>query len=369
MSRRSGLGRGLGALIPNDLVHGGQELFRELPLSSIEPNRFQPREHFDEAGLVALSDSIRELGVLQPILVRPAEQDRFELIAGERRWRAARKAGLTTIPAIVRPIDDTSSLEQALVENLHRSDLNALEEAAAYQQLMDDFGFTQEQVAARVGKSRPAIANTVRLLHLPAVAQRLLAEGRLAAGHARALLGTPDRTLQERLARRVADEGWTVRQVEEAIRVETLHAAGGFDAPSAPAPTVDVEQAAGPATIPASRTSTEVPTPVAGAAAPTGNAAPPPASADEGTITGPSPQTTPTPATIVSPAPAVAPPAAPAAERPLPPASLLELEQLLADHFETTVRINAGRGRGRITIEFADLADLERIYGLMVDAD
>src|SRR5205814_1940084 len=162
--------------------------------------------------------SIRELGVLQPILVRPTEPSRYCLIAGERRWRAARRAGLDTIPAIVRETDDVGLIEQALVENLHRQDLTALEEAAAYQQLIEDFGLTHDEVATRVGKSRVAVTNTLRLLQLPPAIHHLLADGRLTAGHARALLGTPDRGFQEALARRAVAEHLTVRAVEDAVR-------------------------------------------------------------------------------------------------------------------------------------------------------
>ena len=217
MARRSGLGKGLGALIPTDVSESDSSL-REVPLSQIEPNQFQPREAFDEESLVALTASIRELGVLQPVLVRQVADDRFELIAGERRWRAAKRAGLPSIPALVKSADDAASLEQALVENLHRADLNPVEEAAAYQQLIDEFDLTQEQVATRVGKSRPAVANALRLFQLPPSIQKLLIESRLSAGHARALLGTPDRAFQEALAARAADGGMTVRAVEEAVR-------------------------------------------------------------------------------------------------------------------------------------------------------
>jgi ParB family transcriptional regulator, chromosome partitioning protein len=217
VARRSGLGKGLGALIPTDVSDSGSSL-REVPLSQIEPNQFQPREAFDEESLVSLTASIRELGVLQPVLVRQLSDDRFELIAGERRWRAAKRAGLPSIPALVKTADDASSLEQALVENLHRADLNPVEEAAAYQQLIDEFDLTQEQVATRVGKSRPSVANALRLFQLPPSIQKLLIETRLSAGHARALLGTPDRAFQEALAARAADGGMTVRAVEEAVR-------------------------------------------------------------------------------------------------------------------------------------------------------
>ena len=218
MQKRSGLGRGLGALIPTEVAEGAGAMLLDLPTSAIEPNRRQPREHFDEDTLAALTASVRELGVLQPILVRRLGDDRYELIAGERRWRAAKRAGLPSLPALVREVDDRHSLEQALVENLHRQDLNALEEAAAYNQLMDDFKLTQEEVAQRVGKSRSAVANTIRLFHLPPSVQRLIADGRLSAGHARALLGNPDRAVQETLAEQTIAEGWSVREVEAAVR-------------------------------------------------------------------------------------------------------------------------------------------------------
>jgi len=196
MARRSGLGKGLGALLPTEVVGDRRSALREVPISSIRPNALQPRSHFDEEAMSSLAASIRELGVLQPILVREVdgEAESYELIAGERRWRAARRAGLQTIPVLVQTAtSDVHSLEQALVENIHRADLNALEEAAAYQQLIDEFEFTHEQVATRVGKSRTAVTNTLRLLQLPSGAQRALAENTISAGHARALLGTPDR--------------------------------------------------------------------------------------------------------------------------------------------------------------------------------
>ncbi|MBK5221408.1 MAG: ParB/RepB/Spo0J family partition protein [Acidimicrobiia bacterium] len=231
MARRSGLGKGLGALIPSEATATRSSL-REIPLSQIEPNKFQPRGAFDEEALVSLTASIRELGVLQPVLVRQIGDDSYELIAGERRWRAAKRAGLPSIPALVKEVDDASSLEQALVENLHRSDLNAIEEAAAYQQLIDEFDLTQDQVARRVGKSRPAVANSLRLFQLPPSIQKLIIDGRLTAGHARALLGTPDRSLQEALAKRAADGGMTVRELEEVVRDGDTEA----PAPSPPAP-------------------------------------------------------------------------------------------------------------------------------------
>jgi ParB family chromosome partitioning protein len=221
VERRSGLGRGLAALLPSDPeqappVEGAA--FRELPVGQIDPNPHQPRTVFDEEALVDLTASVRALGVLQPILVRPGSDGRYQLIAGERRWRAARRAGLDVIPAIVRATDDLLSVEQALVENLHRQDLSPLEEAAAYQQLIEDFSLTHDQVAARVSKSRAAITNTLRLLQLPAAVQRLLAEGRVSAGHARALLGLTDRREMERIAGRISDEGLSVRAVEDLVR-------------------------------------------------------------------------------------------------------------------------------------------------------
>ena len=219
MVRRSGLGKGLGALIPTEVSGQRGSSLRDVPISSIRPNALQPRTHFDEEAMSALAASIREVGVLQPVLVRPVGDDAYELIAGERRWRAARRAGLQTIPVLVREVPaDASSLEQALVENLHREDLGPLEEAAAYQQLIDDFGHTHEEVATRVGKSRATVTNTLRLLQLPAGVQRALADGSISAGHARALLGTPDRALQESLVGRIVAEGLTVRQVEEALK-------------------------------------------------------------------------------------------------------------------------------------------------------
>ena len=223
MARRSGLGRGLGALIPSEVASAeeGPLTYVELPLNVISSNRHQPRKGFDEEALASLTASVRELGVLQPILVRPMADDKYELIAGERRWRAAKRAGLPSVPAIVREVDDTTSLEHALVENLHRQDLNPLEEAAAYQQLIEDFHLTHDQVATRVGKSRAAVSNTLRLFQLPPAIQKLVAESQLSAGHARALLGTPDRAYQEQLARRAVAENLSVRDVEEAVRARS----------------------------------------------------------------------------------------------------------------------------------------------------
>ncbi len=223
--RRSGLGKGLAALLPieqsatmaTEAPSTGAYL-REVPVGSIEPNPNQPRAHFDEEALVELSHSIRQLGVLQPVLVRPLGDGRFQLIAGERRWRAAKRCGLGTIPCVVRTTDDVASVEQALVENIHRQDLSALEEAAAYLQLIEEFHLTHEELAKRVSKSRAAITNTLRLLQLPPAIQRMLTDGRLSAGHARSLLSTPDRSYQESLAQRIVAEGLSVRAIEELLR-------------------------------------------------------------------------------------------------------------------------------------------------------
>jgi ParB family transcriptional regulator, chromosome partitioning protein len=218
VARRSGLGRGLGALIPNEVVGDRSSSLLEIPIAHIRPNQNQPRTHFDEESLASLTGSIRELGVLQPVLVREIGEDQYELIAGERRWRAARRAGHQTIPALVRTATDVSSVEQALVENLHREDLNPMEEAAAYQQLIEDFGITHEQLAGRIAKSRAAITNTLRLFQLPPSVQRYVVDAQLSAGHARALLGTPDRAYQEALAKRAVAEGLSVRAVEDSVR-------------------------------------------------------------------------------------------------------------------------------------------------------
>ena len=224
MERRGGLGKGLGALIPSDVAPSSaaglasRPGIEEIPINQIDPNPYQPRNRFDEETLAGLTASIRELGVLQPILVRQVSDDRYAIIAGERRWRAAKRAGLQFIPVIVRQVNDELTLQHALVENLHRDDLNPLEEAAAYQQLVEDFDLTQEEVAHKVGKSRSAVANLLRLFQLPPQVQRLVAEGRVSAGHAKVLLGTPDRAFQESLARRVATDGLSVRDTEEAVR-------------------------------------------------------------------------------------------------------------------------------------------------------
>lgn len=300
MARSSGLGKGLSSIIPTaelsetDTTRGA--VLSDIPVASVSPNPNQPRVHFDEESLTELSASIVEMGVLQPILVRPVDGGAFELIAGERRWRAAQRAGLTTIPAVIRMTDDATSVEQALVENLHRQDLTALEEAAAFQQLLDEFGLTHDQVATRVGKSRSAITNSLRLLGLPPAVQHLLADGKLSAGHARALLGTPDRARQEQLAREAAAGGWSVRMVEDAVRADGTPAPGAIPEHSGPEP-VD-----GAGLTPSTR---------------------------------------------------------------LRPPGLLELEHLLAEHLDTRVSVQMTAKKGRVSIEFADLEDLERIYRAM----
>jgi ParB family chromosome partitioning protein len=263
--KRSGLGRGLASLIPTgpadgesvvpghkmgdaaaDVVLGGAPMqdvvdvgavYREIDPSAIDPNPRQPRQVFDEEALAELVHSIREFGLMQPIVVRAAPDSssgppRYQLVMGERRWRAAQQAGLATIPAIVRETADDSMLRDALLENIHRAQLNPLEEAAAYQQLLDEFGVTHDELAARIGRSRPLISNMIRLLRLPIAVQRRVAAGVLSAGHARALLaleGTPEQ--QEELAARIVAEGLSVRATEEAV---TLANREGAAPPSAP---------------------------------------------------------------------------------------------------------------------------------------
>ncbi len=291
MVRRSGLGRGLGALIPPGATDADGPSFQEIPVSAITPNARQPRRSFDEEAMAALTASVRELGVLQPILVRASGEGTYELIAGERRWRAAKRAGLPLVPALVRTADDTASLEQALVENIQREDLNPMDEAAAYQQLLEDFGLTHDELATRMGKSRAAVSNTLRLFQLPPAVQRLVADAKISAGHARAILTTPDRAFQEALARRAVDEGLSVRAVEDAARRHNTDA----DGESAPGP-----DEAGPG-------------------------------------------------------------------RRLRPPGLLELEELLSAHLDTRVKVDMGANRGRVTIDFATLEDLERIYRAMTE--
>jgi ParB family chromosome partitioning protein len=307
------LGRGLGALIPSTPAPGtsttlgskshsipgappyakpdepelaavpGAE-FAEIDVDKITPNPKQPRTVFDEEAMEELVHSVKEIGLLQPIVVRRLTADTYELVMGERRWRATQQAGLTTIPAIVRDTQDDVMLRDALLENLHRSQLNPLEEAAAYQQMLDDFGCTQEVLATRIGRSRPQISNTLRLLKLPASAQRRVAAGVLSAGHARALLGLPSGDAIERLAQRIVAEGLSVRTVEEIVALGDM-------------------------------------------------------SADD-----------PTPARRRN--------------KPVAP-RLVDLADRLSDRFETRVKVDLGKTKGKITVEFASLDDLERIVTLM----
>ena len=312
--QRRGLGRGLGALIPttpppsaaaeagrpglpggpgNGASTAGQlqpvagAHFAELPVSSITVNPRQPREHFDEQALAELAESIGIVGLLQPVVVRRAPsggEHEYELIMGERRWRASKMAGLETIPAIVRDTGDDDLLRDALMENLHRQQLNPLEEAAAYQQLLQDFGATHEQLAARIGRSRPHITNTLRLLNLPPAVQRRVAAGVLSAGHARALLSLDSAEAQEHLAQRIVQEGLSVRAVEELIALREV------DEPKAPR---------------------------------------------QGRR-----------------------------KKPVSP-RLQELADILSDRYETKVRVDMGRNKGKIIVEFATLEDLDRIIKSM----
>jgi ParB family chromosome partitioning protein len=258
--------------------------FAVIDVDKITPNPKQPRSVFDEDAMAELVHSVKEIGLLQPIVVRRLSVDNYELVMGERRWRATQQAGLKTIPAIVRETADDVMLRDALLENLHRSQLNPLEEAAAYQQMLDDFGCTQEVLATRIGRSRPQISNTLRLLKLPASVQRRVAAGVLSAGHARALLGLPSGDAQERLAQRIVAEGLSVRTVEEIVAMGDM-------------------------------------------------------SADD-----------PTPARRRN--------------RPVAP-RLVDLADRLSDRFETRVKVDLGKTKGKITVEFASIDDLERIVSLM----
>jgi ParB family transcriptional regulator, chromosome partitioning protein len=253
-------------------------------VDQITPNPKQPRSVFDEEAMDELIHSVKEIGLLQPVVVRRLAVDRYELVMGERRWRATQQAGLETIPAIVRETADDVMLRDALLENLHRSQLNPLEEAAAYQQMLDDFGCTQEVLATRIGRSRPQISNTLRLLKLPASVQRRVAAGVLSAGHARALLALPSGDAQERLAQRIVAEGLSVRSVEEIV------AMGDMSSDNA---------------TPSRRRN-----------------------------------------------------------RPVAP-RLIDLADRLSDRFETRVKVDLGKTKGKITVEFASLDDLERIVTLM----
>ncbi|GAA3565503.1 ParB/RepB/Spo0J family partition protein [Microlunatus spumicola] len=302
-TERRGLGRGLGELFqrtdlpptaaptadapapaPEPLVPvPSGSSYADLPLESIVPNPRQPRTVFDGDALDELVDSIREVGLLQPVVVRPLGDDTYELVMGERRWRASQLAETGTIPAIVRPTEDHDLLRDALLENLHRAQLNPLEEAAAYQQLLEDFGCTQDELATRIKRSRPQISNTIRLLRLPPTVQRRVAAGVLSAGHARALLGLPDPLGQERLAQRVVAEGLSVRATEELVTL------GEREQPSAPA-----------------------------------------------------------------------------TRGPREPSERARVfAETLTDRLDTRVRVDAGRRRGRIVIEFASEEDLERIASIL----
>ena len=259
--------------------------FAELSVTSIEPNAKQPRHVFDEEALDELKTSIREVGFLQPIVVRELDEGKYELVMGERRWRAAQAIGRETIPAIIRDTRDDDMLRDALLENIHRANLNPLEEAAAYQQLLEEFGATHEELAKRIGRSRPQISNTIRLLNLPAPVQRRVAAGVLSAGHARALLGLDDNEAQEKLALRIVAEGLSVRATEELVSL----------------------------TISDGPTKKAAPTRRAKVHAP----------------------------------------------------ALNDLADRLSDRFDTRVKVDIGRNKGKITIEFATVDDLERIVGMI----
>ncbi|MGH3751099.1 MAG: ParB/RepB/Spo0J family partition protein [Pseudonocardiaceae bacterium] len=328
--RKGGLGRGLAALIPTgpasdsvpferrdgrpDAPSGrvAGAVYQEVPIGAIVPNPRQPRQAFDEESLAELAHSIREFGLMQPIVVRPLPAESaigqrpaesaigqrpagpaigqlptvsYELVMGERRWRAAQQAGLDRIPAIVRSTADDAMLRDALLENIHRAQLNPLEEGAAYQQLLEDFGVTHEQLASRIGRSRPVITNTIRLLKLPVAVQRRVAVGVLSAGHARALLGLDEPAAQETLAARIVAEGLSVRATEEAVTLSRREPAPA--APKAPAP------------------------------------------------------------------------------RPMQAPGLQDLAENLSDAFDTRVKVELGRRKGRIVVEFGSVDDLERIVALM----
>ncbi|ABP57014.1 ParB/RepB/Spo0J family partition protein [Salinispora tropica] len=315
---KGGLGRGLGALIPTEAtapsaptsvisspaatptaglptvsplpaseslspVPGAR--FAEISVDVIVPNPKQPRQVFDEEALEELKVSIQEVGFLQPIVVRQLDDEKFELVMGERRWRAAQAVGRSSIPAIVRDTRDDSMLRDALLENIHRANLNPLEEAAAYQQLLDEFGATHEELARRIGRSRPQISNTIRLLNLPAQVQRRVAAGVLSAGHARALLSLDDPEAQERLAHRIVAEGLSVRATEEVVALSLSDDTGEKEAPKR-------------------------------------------------------------------------------RSKPHAPA-LTDLADRLSDRFDTRVKVDIGRSKGKITIEFGSVDDLERIVDII----
>lgn len=237
MTPKGGLGRGLGALIP-----AGATTLEEIAPGAIFPNTRQPRKHFDPEALATLSASIRQLGLLQPVVVRRRSDSGYELVMGERRWRAAHQAGLASIPALIIDTDDRGSLERAIVENVHRQDLNPIEEAAAYRQLVEEAGLTQEQLAERVGMSRSTVGNLMRLLDLPDPVQALVVEGRLSGGHAKALLGLLGHPLLERIAQRVAASGLSVRETEELVRREREQPEDPVIAPRTPSSRVEQAQ-------------------------------------------------------------------------------------------------------------------------------
>ena len=218
MPKRTGLGRGLESLIPTETEPPVDNPYQMIPVDQIEANPDQPRSRFDDEALEELAASLKEVGVLQPIVVRSGDEG-FILIAGERRWRAARRAGLHEIPAVLRESTGDSTLVEALIENVQRQDLTPLEEAHAFSDLLENYGMTQEQVADRVGKSRPTISNTLRLLLLPEAVQELVDSGELSAGHARALVGLEDEKYSVHLAKKAVSEGWSVRQMEDAVRL------------------------------------------------------------------------------------------------------------------------------------------------------
>jgi ParB family transcriptional regulator, chromosome partitioning protein len=307
--RKGGLGKGLAALIPSgpppsqpasatitaappngspparpaeQMVAGA--VYREIPIDKIEPNSKQPRQVFDEEALAELEHSINEFGLMQPIVVRESGAGRYELVMGERRWRAAQRTGLDAIPAIVRKTTDDAMLRDALLENIHRVQLNPLEEAAAYQQLLEEFEVTHEELANKIGRSRPVITNMIRLLKLPLPVQRRVAAGVLSAGHARALLGLEDPGAQEELAARIVAEGLSVRATEEAV-------------------------------------------------------------------------------TLAKSEPTRKPKAVP--RKPMQAPGLQDVADRLSDNFDTRVKVELGRRKGRIVVEFASVDDLERIVGLM----
>ncbi|WP_460438367.1 ParB/RepB/Spo0J family partition protein [Amycolatopsis stemonae] len=321
--RRGGLGRGLAALIPTGPATGGPlpapgeasaaekkaaeekgwfaangaagqrpeasgevagAVYREIPVSSIKPNPKQPRQVFDEDALAELEHSIREFGLMQPIVVRELGNDEYELVMGERRLRASQQAELEAIPAIVRQTADESMLRDALLENIHRVQLNPLEEAAAYQQLLDEFAVTHEELASRIGRSRPVITNTIRLLKLPLPVQRRVAAGVLSAGHARALLSLEDADSQEELAARIIAEGMSVRATEEAVTLKKS------EKPAKPKP---------------------------------------------------------------------------APRKPIQAPGLQDLANRLSDRFDTRVKVDLGRRKGRIVFEFGSVDDLERIVAMI----